>query len=152
MGATMEQSEAEPATAPRGRLAADARPSRPPRLRRPELWRAIAGMAVQAALGSVFVTIEIAVALSQRTNYVNRRVAAMNATVRELRRQDSSDQLKLGAARERASQGLVFERLLFAPDLRTLRLGPPNENRSRIPVVFALRRANSRSANRPGLR
>jgi hypothetical protein len=52
-------------------------------------------------------------------------VAALNAVVRQLRRQSAATQRKLGSEREHASVGEVFEKILFAPDLRTIKLVPP---------------------------
>ncbi len=101
--------------------------SRPPRLLRVRLWQAIAGMSVAVALASLIVISELASSLARRTNYVNRRVAALNATVRDLRRQRAVTQRKLGSERERATVGEVFEKILFAPDLRTIKLAAPAE-------------------------
>jgi len=98
---------------------------RPPRLLRVRLWQAIAGMSVAIALASLIVMSELAGSLAQRTNYVNRRVAALNATVRNLRHQTAIDQRKLGSERERATVGEVFEKILFAPDLRMIKLAAP---------------------------
>ncbi|HKN14221.1 MAG TPA: anti-sigma factor [Candidatus Binatus sp.] len=100
---------------------------RPPRLLRVRLWQAIAGMSVAIAIASLIVISELAGSLARRTNYVNRRVAALNATVRTLRRQTAAEQRKLGSERERASEGEVFEKILFAPDLRTIKLAAPGE-------------------------
>jgi hypothetical protein len=100
---------------------------RPPRLRRVRLWQAIAGMSVAIALGSLIVISELAGALTRRTDYVNRRVAALNAIVRSLRRQTVTEQRKLGSEREHATVGEVFEKILFAPDLSTIKLGAPIE-------------------------
>jgi hypothetical protein len=100
---------------------------RPPRLLRVRLWQAIAGMSVAIALASLIVISELAGSLARRTNYVNRRVAALNATVRDLRRQTAVTQRKLGSERERATVGEVFEKILFAPDLRTIKLAAPAE-------------------------
>jgi hypothetical protein len=101
--------------------------SRPPRLQRVGLWQAIAGMSIAIALASLIVTAELTRALAHRTNYVNRRVAALNALVRTLRRQSAATEKKLGSEREHASVGEVFEKILFAPDLRTIKLTAPNE-------------------------
>jgi hypothetical protein len=101
--------------------------ARPPRLLRVRLWQAIAGMSVAGALASFIVMSELAGSLARRTNYVNRRVAALNATVRDLRRQTAVTQRKLGSERERATVGEVFEKILFAPDLRTIKLAAPAE-------------------------
>lgn len=98
---------------------------RPPRLLRVRLWQAVAGMSVAIALASLIVMSELAASLARRTNYVNRRVAALNATVRQLRRQTAVDQRKLGSERERATVGEVFEKILFAPDLRIVKLSAP---------------------------
>ena len=98
---------------------------RPPRLLRVGLWQAIAGMCIALAVASLIVTSELADALARRTNYVNRRVAALNAIVRSLRNQTASEQRKLGSERERATVGEVFEKILFAPDLRTIKLAAP---------------------------
>jgi hypothetical protein len=100
---------------------------RPPLLQRVKLWQAIAGMSAAIAIASFIVTLELSAALQRRTNYVNRRVAALNATVRTLRRQTAVEQRKLGSERERVSVGEVFEKILFAPDLRTIKLAAPVE-------------------------
>ncbi len=84
-------------------------------------------MSVAIALASLIVISELAGSLARRTDYVNRRVAALNATVRDLRRQTAVTQRKLGSERERASVGEVFEKILFAPDLRTIKLAAPAE-------------------------
>jgi hypothetical protein len=101
--------------------------ARPPRLLRVALWQAIAGMCIALAIASLIVTSELADALARRTNYVNRRVAALNAIVRSLRNQTAVEQRKLGSERERATVGEVFEKILFAPDLRTIKLAAPAE-------------------------
>jgi hypothetical protein len=100
---------------------------RPPLLQRVKLWQAIAGMSVAIAIASFIVTLELSAALERRTNYVNRRVAALNAIVRTLRHQTAIEQRKLGSERERVSVGEVFEKILFAPDLRTIKLALPAE-------------------------
>jgi hypothetical protein len=100
---------------------------RPPRLLRVRLWQAIAGMSVAVAIASFIVMAELGGALARRTNYVNRRVAALNLTVRGLRRQTAVEQRKLGSVREQASVGEVFEKILFASDLRTIKLAAPIE-------------------------
>jgi hypothetical protein len=101
--------------------------ARPPRMLRVRLWQAIAGMSVAIAIWSLIVMSELAGMLGRRTSYVNRRVAALNATVRSLRSQTANEQRKLGSERERASVGEVFEKILFAPDLRTIKLVVPAE-------------------------
>lgn len=100
---------------------------RPPLLGRVKLWQAIAGMSVAIAIASMLVISDLAVSLARRTNYVNRRVAALNAMVRTLRRQTAAEQRKLGSERERASVGEVFEKILFAADLRAIKLTVPVE-------------------------
>jgi hypothetical protein len=100
---------------------------RPPRLHRVRLWQAVAGMCVAITIASLIVMSELGGALARRTNYVNRRVAALNATVRGLRNQTAVEQRKLGSVRERASVGEVFEKILFASDLRTIKLAAPTE-------------------------
>jgi hypothetical protein len=100
---------------------------RPPRLLRVRLWQAIAGMALAISIALLIVTGDLARSLAYRTYYVNRRVAALNAIVRDLRRQSAATQRKLGSEREHASVGEVFEKILFAPDLRTIKLVPPSE-------------------------
>jgi hypothetical protein len=103
-------------------------------MRRTRLWQAIAGMSVALAVAAVLVSIQLAKSLAHRTNYMNRRVSALNTTVRELRRQasdlkrqTSAVQRKLGSARERATVGETFGKILFAQDLRTIKLTPPGE-------------------------
>ena len=122
----IEDGESEPRT--EERVVAEL-PSveRPPLLQRVKLWQAITGMAVAIAIASFIVTLELSAALQRRTNYVNRRVAALNAVVRTLRRQKAAEQRKLGSVRERASVGEVFEKILFAPDLRAIKLTVPVE-------------------------
>jgi len=98
-----------------------------PRLQRVGLWRALAGMSAAVALASLVVMAELSRSLAYRTYYVNRRVAALNAMVRDLRRQTAAAQRKLGSEREHASVGEVFEKILFAPDLRTIKLVSPQD-------------------------
>jgi len=98
-----------------------------PRMWRVRLWQAVAGMSMAVAIASVLVVKDLAESLARRTNYVNRRVAALNASVRTLRRQTAAEQKKLGSERERATVGETFEKILFAPDLRFIRLGAPIE-------------------------
>jgi Anti-sigma-K factor rskA len=100
---------------------------RPPRLHRVRLWQAIAGMSVAGAIASLIVMSELAASRARLANYVNRREAALNATVRALRHQKAVEQRKLGSVRERASVGEVFEKILFASDLRTIKLAAPIE-------------------------
>src|SRR5271166_2161025 len=94
---------------------------RPPRLLRVRLWQAVAGMSVAIALASLIVISDLAYSLARRTNYVNRRVAALNATVRTLRHQTAIEQRKLGSVRELATVGETVEKILFAPDLRIIK-------------------------------
>jgi hypothetical protein len=54
-------------------------------------------------------------------------VAALNLTVRGLRHETAVEQRKLGSVREQASVGEVFEKILFATDLRTIKLASPIE-------------------------
>ena len=118
---------------------------RPPLLLRVRLWQAIAGMSVAIAIASLIVISDLAVSLARRTNYVNRRVAALNAIVRTLRRQTAVEQRKLGSVRERASVGEVFEKILFAADLRTIKLAVPVEKdraREKSIVQSSWRRAS----------
>ena len=84
-------------------------------------------MSVAVTIASLIVMSELSGGLARRTNYVNRRVAALNSTVRSLRRQTAVEQRKLGSVRERASVGEVFEKILFASDLRTIKLAAPIE-------------------------
>ncbi len=123
------EEKGEPQANPEGLRTSGEPPAvgRPPRFWRVRLWQAIAGMSVAVALASLIVMSELAGSLARRTNYVNRRVAALNATVRDLRRQTAVTQRKLGSERERASVGEVFEKILFAPDLRTIKLAAPAE-------------------------
>lgn len=110
------------------RLNGEAPPiERPPRLLRVRLWQAIAGMSAAIAIASFIVMSDLAVSLARRTNYVNRRVAALNAIVRSLRHETVVEQRKLGTVREQASVGEVFEKILFATDLRTIKLATPIE-------------------------
>lgn len=95
---------------------------RVPVLRRAGLWRAIAGMAIALALASAFVTIEFAVALSHRTHLLNRRIDRLSADLRQLRHVQSTTWNKLGVARVEASEGELFGKILFAPDLKLTKL------------------------------
>jgi hypothetical protein len=99
-------------------------------LRRVRLWQAIAGMAVAMSIASSIVTIEMSKSLAVRTNYLNKRVAALNATVRTLKKQTTAVQRKLGSERERATVGETFEKILFAPDLRTIKLASPEKSKA----------------------
>jgi hypothetical protein len=84
-------------------------------------------MSVAITIWALVVMSELTGMLVRQRNYVNRRVAALNATVRSLRHQTAVEQRKLGSERQRASVGEVFEKILFAHDLRTVRLIAPAE-------------------------
>lgn len=122
----MAEGESETNSSPSPAADAPIVVDRPPRLLRVRLWQAIAGMAVAISIASLIVTSELAGSLAARTHYVNRRVASLNAIVRDLRRQSAVTQRKLGSERERASVGEMFEKILFAPDLRTIKLAAPS--------------------------
>jgi hypothetical protein len=127
----MEQSEPQPS--PDGaENGAPRATGRPPRLLRVRLWQAIGGMSVAIAIASLIVLLEVAASKARLNNYVNRREAALNATVRSLRHQKAVEQRTLGSVRERASEGEVFEKILFASDLRTIKLTAPAEERDRV--------------------
>lgn len=100
---------------------------RPPRLLRVRLWQAVAGMCVAITIWLLIVTSELTGRVARQSHYMDRRVAALNATVRSLRHQTATEQRKLGSERERASVGEVFEKILFASDLRTIKLAAPIE-------------------------
>jgi Anti-sigma-K factor rskA len=122
----MEQSEPQPS--PEGRVSREPQAGeRPPRLLRVRLWQAIGGMSVAIAIASFIVLLEVAASKARLNNYVNRQVAALNATVRTLRHQKAVEQRTLGSVRERATEGEVFEKILFASDLRTIKLAAPAE-------------------------
>jgi hypothetical protein len=123
----MERGESESNTSARD--ASDEVPSASPtpRLLRVGLWQAITGMSLALMLAATIVAAEMSRMLAYRTYYVNRRVSALNAIVRDLRRQHAATQRKLGSEREHASVGEVFEKILFAPDLRTIKLVAPQE-------------------------
>ncbi len=123
----MELSESESNTSVRDARGEAHDASRPPRLQRVGLWQAIAGMSFAIALAAIIVAAEMGRMLAYRTYYVNRRVAALNAIVRDLRRQTAATQRKLGSERAHASVGEVFEKILFAPDLRTIKLVAPQD-------------------------
>ena len=125
----MERGESESDLSERARAASDEVPaaSRPPRYLRVGLWQAIAGMSLAIAAWALIVTAEMSRSLTHQTFYVNRRVAALNAIVRDLRRQGVATQRKLGSERAHASVGEVFEKILFAPDLRTIKLVAPQD-------------------------
>jgi hypothetical protein len=122
----MEQGETEPGIEGRegGELPAV---GRPPRMLRVRLWQAIAGMCLAATIATLIVMSELAASKARLNNYVNRHVAVLNASVRNLRHQNSIEQRRLGSERERASMGEAFEKLLFAPDLHTIKLAAPIE-------------------------
>lgn len=120
--------QGEPESSPDGSKGGDLPAGeRPPRMLRVRLWQALAGMSVAIAIASLIVMSELAGSLARRTNYVNRRVAALNATVRTLRHQSAVEQRKLGSAREQATVGEAVEKILFAPDLRIIKLAAPIE-------------------------
>jgi len=127
----MERSEPESNSTVRSARDESATASRPPWYLRVGLWQALAGMSLAIAIASAIVTADLSKALTHQTNYVNRRAAAFNSLVRSLRNQNASAQKKLGSEREHASVGEVFEKILFAPDLRTIKLTAPNEKEDR---------------------
>jgi hypothetical protein len=122
----MEQSETAPVSEEHqsGEVPSD---GRPPRLFRVRLWQAVAGMCVAITIWMLIVTSELTGRVVRQSHYMDRRVATLNATVRSLRHQTASEQRKLGDVRERASVGDVFEKILFASDLRTIKLAAPIE-------------------------
>jgi hypothetical protein len=120
--------QGEPAPGSNGRKDAEQSSlARPPRMLRVRLWQAIAGMCIAVTIWSLIVMSVLTGRLVRTSHFANRRVAALNATVRTLRNQKASEQRKLGSERERASVGEVFEKILFAPDLRTIKLAAPVE-------------------------
>lgn len=123
----MERSEPESNSTTCRASEESAQTTQPPWYLRVGLWQAIAGMSFAMMMASLIVSTELTSALAHRTNYVNRRVSALNALVRDLRRQTANAQRKLGSEREHASVGEVFEKILFAPDLRTIKLLPPQD-------------------------
>jgi hypothetical protein len=123
----MEQTEPQP-NVENGRQSGEIAPAaRPPRLLRVRLWQAVAGMCAAITIWSLIVLSEMTGRLVRTSNFANRRVAALNATVRSLRHQTATEQKRLGSERERASVGEVFEKILFASDLRTIKLIAPAE-------------------------
>jgi hypothetical protein len=92
---------------------------------RVRLWQAVAGMCVALTIWLFIVMSELTGRIARQSSYMDRRVAALNAIVRSLRNQTASEQRKLGSERERATVGEVFEKILFAPDLRTIKLAAP---------------------------
>src|SRR5271156_738386 len=67
----------------------------PPRLFRVRLWQSIGGMSVAIAIASLIVLLEVSASKARLNNYVNRQVAALNATVRTLRHQKAVEQRTL---------------------------------------------------------
>lgn len=128
----MEQTEPEPSEQ-NGRQGGEVIPAaRPPRLLRVRLWQAVAGMCAAITIWSLIVLSEMTGRLVRTSNFANRRVAALNATVRTLRHQKATEKKELGSERERASVGEVFEKILFAPDLRTIKLiAPADKDRTK---------------------
>jgi len=122
----MEQGETAPVSEEHqgGEVSSD---GRPPRLFRVRLWQAVAGMCVALTIWLFIVMSELTGRVVRQSHYMDRRVATLNATVRSLRHQTASEQRKLGDVRERASVGEVFEKILFAADLKTFKLVAPIE-------------------------
>jgi len=106
-----------------------------PVLKRVGLWRAIAGMAIALALASALVTVEFAIALSRRTHLLNRRIDRLSADLRELRHVQSRTWNKLGVARVEASEGELFGKILFAPDLKLTKLAGTSESAGAMGVL-----------------
>ena len=106
-----------------------------PVFHRAGLWRAIAGMAIALALASAFVTVEFAIALSRRTHLLNRRIDRLSADLRQLRHVQSTTWNKLGVARVEASEGELFGKILFAPDLKLTKLAGSAESREAAGIL-----------------
>jgi hypothetical protein len=121
----MTESESKPP--PGSALNESPPPATIPRLWRVMLWQAIAGMCAAITIATSIVNTELARSLASRTHYMNRRIAVLNATVRDLKRQTSAAKRKLGAEEERASANAEFEKIFVASDLRTIRLGAPGD-------------------------
>ncbi len=121
--------------------------ARPPRLFRVRLWQAVAGMCVAITIWLLIVMSELTGRVVRQSHYMDRRVATLNATVRSLRHQTASEQRKLGSVRERASVGEVFEKILFASDLKTFKLVAPmreGPGKRKIGAASSWRRSSGR--------
>jgi hypothetical protein len=67
---------------------------------------------------------EFSATLIHRTSSMSHRVAALNALTRRLRREIASRERELSRAQKRALAAERFRRILFAPDLQTVKLEP----------------------------
>lgn len=134
MNATIAEGASKAESVPRAAATA----VRVPIMRRVGLWRAITGMAIAGAIAASIVTIEIATQLSWRTRIMNRRIGRLTADLRQLHRVESATQRKLGSARARASEGELFGRVLFAPDLKLTKLAGTAESGSGANGILAV--------------
>lgn len=86
-------------------------PRRPPWYQRVSFWRAIAGMAIAAALAATLAATETASDLFHRSSHYRHRMVQLDARVKKMRGEI--------AARE------TLSRVLAAPDARMIRLATP---------------------------
>jgi hypothetical protein len=99
---------------------------RPRWWRRVSFWRAAAGMTAAAALGAMIIAAEFSGTLVSRTKTLRGKIASLNSSLRHLRHQMTSTERELTRARSGASAGEQFKRILFAPDLRRVKMGSPD--------------------------
>jgi hypothetical protein len=92
--------------------------------KRMRFWRAIAGMAVACALASAIVAVEFSAELSTRTERFRKRTARQSQTIKQLTRELEGAERRVVDTQRDSLRSADLERVLFAADLRRLRLVP----------------------------
>ncbi|MGH7931590.1 MAG: anti-sigma factor domain-containing protein [Candidatus Binataceae bacterium] len=104
---------------------APASPRRAPWYQRASFWRAIAGMAVAAALGGVIAATETASDLFHRTTHYHHRIVQLDARVKKMRGEIAAARSDLARMRGEAAAREALSRVLAAPDARMIKLASP---------------------------
>jgi hypothetical protein len=97
-----------------------------PRMSRPGLWRAVAGMAVALAVACAIVAFEISHELIHRTTTYRSRISTLNRRMKHLKEEAATSKERLATARKEIAARDRLNAILSAPDVKAIKLAPPN--------------------------
>ena len=97
-----------------------------PRYRRVSFWRAIAGMALAAAIACAIVAVESSFELFRRSDHYKHRVSHLASQLRQMRDEIASADRELASMRSEVAARDDLGRVLAAPDARLIKLAPPD--------------------------
>src|SRR5215472_15842739 len=116
------QTDLHSAETPAAKGQAISRADLAPWWRRIAFWRAVAGMAIAAALAAVIVLAEFTDAMRHRMTHYLPREATLSETVKDLRRRISSTERQRATSAEGVSADEILKRVISAPDLRIIKM------------------------------